>query len=84
MSSTRVTLKTVSLVDNILRNFIFDTSLKLKKGIWGTKSDVSDNFPVFVSVNSSLKMHKKAMHDTKLMAFKAVLRNVNWNSINHY
>ena len=28
---TRVTSKTVSLIDNIFTNFIFDTSLKLKK-----------------------------------------------------
>ena len=83
MSSTRVTLKTVSLVDNIFKNVIIDTSLKLNKWIWGTKSDVFDNFSLFVSINSSLKMHKRAMHDTKLMPFKTVLCNVNWNSINH-
>ena len=87
---TRVTSKTVSLIDNIFTNFIFDTSLKRKKGI--IKSDVSDHFPVFVSLCSPSKtrkeyekisIHKRVIHDTNLMAFKTDLRNVNWNSINH-
>ena len=47
----RVTSKTFSLTDNIFTNFIFDTLLKLKKGI--NKRKVSDHFPVFVSLNSS-------------------------------
>ena len=81
---TRVTSKTVSLIDNIFTNFIFDTSLKLKKGI--IKSDVSDHFPVFSSLCSPSKIHKKhqkitthkrVIHDTSLMAFKTDLRNVN-------
>ena len=87
---TRVTYKTVFLIDNIFTNFIFDTSLKLKKGI--IKSDVSDHFPVFVSLCSPSKIHKeyrkitihkKVIHDTKLMAFTTDLRYVKWNSINH-
>ena len=76
---TRITSKTVSLIDNIFTNFIFDTSLKLKKGI--IKSDES----VFVSLNSSLKIHKekqkitihkRVMRDTNLTAFEIDLRNV--------
>ena len=72
---TRVTSKTVSLIDNIFTNFIFDTSLKPKKGI--IKSDVSYHFPVFVSLCSPSKIHKeyqkitihkRAIHDTDLMA----------------
>ena len=87
---TKITSKTVSSIDNIFANFIFDTSLKLKKGI--IKSDVSDHFPVFVSLCSPSKIykeypkitiHKRVIHDTNLMAFKTDLRNVNWNSINH-
>ena len=87
---TRVTSITVSLIDNIFTNFIFNTSLKLKKEI--IKSDVSDHFPVFVSLFSPSKahkeyqkitIHKRVIHDTNLMAFNADLRNVNWNSINH-
>ena len=87
---TRVTSKPVSLIDNIFKKFTFDTSLKLKKGI--IKSDVSDHFPVFVSLCSPSKIHKehqkitihkRVIHDTNLMAFKTDLRNVNWNSINH-
>ena len=83
---TRITSKTVSLIDNIFTNFISDTSLKLKKGI--IKSDES----VFVSLNSSLKIHKekqkitihkRVMRDTNLTAFEIDLRNVHWNSINH-
>ena len=87
---TRVTSKTVSLIDNIFTNFIFDTSLKLKKGI--IKSNVSDHFPVFASLCSPSKIHKEyqeiTIHerlicDTNLMAFKTDLHSVNWNSINH-
>ena len=72
---TRVTSKTVSLIDNIFTNFIFDTSLKPKKGI--IKSDVSYHFPVFVSLCSPSKIHKeyqkitihkRVIHDTDLMA----------------
>ena len=74
---TRVTSKTVSLIDNIFTNLIFDTSLKLRKGI--IKSNVSDHFPVFVSLYSLSKIHKeyqkiaihkRVMHDTKLMTLK--------------
>ena len=74
---TRVTSKTVSLTDNIFTNLIFDTSLKLRKGI--IKSNVSDHFPVFVSLYSLSKIHKeyqkiaihkRVMHDTKLMTLK--------------
>ena len=87
---TRVTSKTVSLIDNVFTSFIFETSLKIKKGI--IKSDVSDNFPVFVSLCSPSKIHKehqkitvheRVIHEANLMAFKTDLRNVNWNSINH-
>ena len=87
---TRVTSKTVSLIDNIFTNFIFDTLLKLKKGI--IKSDASNHFPVFVFLCSPSKIQKKhqkitinkrVIHDTNLMVFKTDLRNVNWNSINH-
>ena len=87
---TRVTSKTFSLIDNIFTNFIFYTSLKLKKGI--IKIDVSDHFPVFFSLCSSSKIHKEhqkisihksVIEDTNLMASKANLRMVNWNSINH-
>ena len=87
---TRVTSKTVSLIDNIFTNFIFDTSLKLKKGI--NKSDVSDHFPVFASLCSPWKIHKehqeitiykRVIHDTNLMVFKTDFSNVYWNSINH-
>ena len=88
---TRVTSKTISLIGNIFTNFIFGTSLKLIKGI--IKSDVSHHFPVFVSLCSPSKIHKehqkitihkRVIHDTNLMAFKTDLRNVNWNSTNHY
>ena len=83
-------LKTVSLIDIIFTNFIFDTSLKPKTRI--IKSYASERFPVFFSLNSSSKIykenqkttiHKRVMHDTKLTVFKKSLHNVNWNSINH-
>ena len=87
---TRVTSKTVSLIDNIFTNFIFDTSLKPKKGI--IKSDFPYHFPSFVSLscgskmhkeNQKINIHKRVMHDTNFMAFKTDLHNFNWNSINH-
>ena len=53
---TRVTSKTVSLIDNVFTNFIFDISFKLKRGI--IKNDVSDHFPVFVSLCYPSKIHK--------------------------
>ena len=56
MKPTRVTSKTVSLIDNVFTNFIFDISFKLKKGI--IKNDVSDHFPVFVSLCYPSKIHK--------------------------
>ena len=64
--------------------------MKLKKGM--IKSDVSDHFPVFVSLDSpsnihkgsqKIAIHKRVMHDINLMAFKKYLRNVNWNSVSH-
>ena len=69
---TRVTSKTVSLIDNIFTNFIFDTSLKLKKGI--IKSDVSDNFPVFVFLCSPSKIHEEYQ---KITIDKRVMRDTN-------
>ena len=55
--TTGLTSKTVSLICNIFANFMFDTLLKLKKGI--IRSDVSDHFPEFASLNSSSKFKKK-------------------------
>ena len=43
----RVTCKTVSLIDKIFTNLIFDTLLKLKKGL--VKSVVSHHFRYFFS-----------------------------------
>ena len=51
----QTTSKTVSLIDTIFTNFIFDTSLKRKKDI--IKSDVSEFFPVFSSLCSPSKIH---------------------------
>ena len=62
----------------------FDTSLKLKKAI--IKSDMSDHFPVFVSLFSPSKIHNEYQKITihkRVMPFKTDLRNGNWNSINH-
>ena len=65
--------------------------MKLKKGI--IKSKVSDHLPVFVSLSSRSKIHKedrkitihkRVINDKNQVAFKTDLRNINWNSINHY
>ena len=63
MRPARTTSKTVYLNDNIFANFIFDTSLKLKKGI--IQSDVYDHFPVLFSINSSSKTNKENFTFTK-------------------
>ena len=68
---TGVTSKTVSLIDNIFTNFIFDTSLKLKKGIiW----KLSGYFSIFVSLNSSLKIYKE---NKKIANHKRVTHQTN-------
>ena len=64
--------------------------IETQKGI--IKSDVSNNFPIFVSLcfpsktqkeYQKITIHKRVIHDTKPIAFKTGLRSVNWNSINH-
>ena len=74
MKPTRVTCRvtSVSLIDNIFTNFIFDTSWKLKKGI--IKSDVSDHFPVFVSLCPPSKIHKEHQ---KITIYKRVIHDTN-------
>ena len=78
-----MTSKTDSLIDNVFTNFNFCTLLKLQKEI--IKCDLSDHFPVFVSLYSPSKIHKECQkitnrkrvkHDTNLMEFKKNLRNV--------
>ena len=88
--STRVKSKTGSLIVMYSEILFLETSLKLKKRI--IKSDVSDHFPVFVSLcypskvhkeHQKITIHKRVTHDTNLMAFQIDLHNVNWNSTNH-
>ena len=81
---TRVTTKSATLIDNIFTNFIFDMSLK--KGI--IKSDISDHFPIFVSVNiSKIKnnhkgktvVKKRTFNQRDIQSFKDDLLNINWS-----
>ena len=84
---TRVISETVTLIDNILKNFIFDTSAKT--GI--IRSDLSDHLPKFVSLMSSTKLQKenlknaiqeRVMNKTNIENFKLELIDVNWNIMN--
>ena len=56
---TRVTSKTVSLIDSLFTNFAFDTSLKLEKEI--IKSDVSDQFCIFLFHQNFIKKTKRLL-----------------------
>ena len=60
---TRVTCKTVSLINKIFTNLIFDTLLKLKKGF--VKSGVSHRFRYFFSY----VLHQKFKKKTKRLLF---------------
>ena len=69
--STRVKSKTGSLIVMYSEILFLETSLKLKRGI--IKSDVSDHFPVFVSLCYPSKIHKGYQkitihNDSNLMA----------------
>ena len=84
---TRVISETVTLIDNILKNFIFDTSAKT--GI--IRSDLSDHLLTFVSLMSSTKLEnenlknaiqERVMNKTNIENFKLELINVNWNIMN--
>ena len=55
-SPTRVTSKTISLIDNILKLY-FGTSLNVKKAI--INSDVSVHFPE----DKKITIHRRVMHD---------------------
>ena len=85
----RVTSKTVPLIGNIFTNFILTLHWNSKK-----ESLKVMCLPIFLYLSSyvfhqklikeyqKITIHKRVMHGTNLMAFKADLRNVNWNSIN--
>ena len=82
---TRVTSNSVSIIDNIFTNCIFDISLK--KGI--IKSDITDHFPIFVALNVSncklntrkVKVTKRYFDEENKQSFKNDLINVNWHQI---
>ncbi|XP_065658943.1 uncharacterized protein LOC136083470 [Hydra vulgaris] len=83
---TRITQTTTSLIDNIITNDIFNNSLK--KGI--IKSDISDRFPIFFSIdiyakilyNEKKSFKKRLFHNKNLESFKYQLSLVNWDIIN--
>ena len=68
---TGVTSKTVPLIDNIFTNFIFETLFRLKKG---TIRKLPGHFPVFISLNSSLKIYKE---NKKIANHKRVTHQTN-------
>ena len=77
----------MSLIDNIFTFFFFfDTSSNSKKeSLTAMCLTISLNsLSKFHKENQNITIHKKVMRDTNLMTFKTELRNVNWNSINHF
>ncbi|XP_065639571.1 uncharacterized protein LOC136072316 [Hydra vulgaris] len=82
---TRVTPTSITAVDNILTNSIFDTSLKA--GI--IKTDISDHFPVFFSltqdiksINScKIKIYKRKINKFAIQQFKDSLSAEQWDKV---
>jgi hypothetical protein len=84
---TRVTATSASLIDNIITT---DTSNNLlKTGI--IKSDTSDHFPIFLSININTDsvLHEKQViikrfiNDKNILSFKEQLSLINWNSVSN-
>ena len=84
---TRITSKTATLIDNILTNTVFDTSMKT--GI--IKNNLSDHFPIFVSLKMSseirkekqnISIQKREINEANTRAFKFALANVKWDFLN--
>ena len=84
---TRITESTTSIIDNIITNDIFNQSLK--KGI--IKSDITDHFPIFFSINTDIKViinknnsfSKRIYSKTNLATFNDQLSMLHWQHINH-
>ena len=83
---TRITQTSATLIDNIITTDIFNKSLK--KGI--IKSDVSDHFPIFFSININTiiisqqeqTVKKRYFNTANLRSFKEQLSLLHWNQIN--
>ena len=82
---TRVTSKSITAIDNILTNIMFDSSLKV--GI--VKTDISDHFPIYFSINteqsiaqnSTVKIKKRVYDKNNTKIFKEELNSLNWQSV---
>ena len=82
---TRISEHSASLIDNILTTDIFNNSLK--KGI--IKSDVSDHFPIFFSIQLTkeklregvIKIKKRVFNKSYITPFKEQLSLLHWRHI---
>ena len=82
---TRVTSTSATLIDNILTNSFFDTSLK--KGI--VKTPISDHFPIFTSfqtstkkiLNEKIETFKRIFTDGNKNSFKEEIKKIDWTSL---
>ena len=82
---TRISEHSASLIDNILTTDIFNNSLK--KGI--IKSDVSDHFPKFFSIQLTkeklregvVKIKKRVFNKRNITSFKEQLSLLHWRHI---
>ncbi|XP_065664776.1 uncharacterized protein LOC136086406 [Hydra vulgaris] len=84
---TRVTPTSITAIDNILTNSLFDTSLKA--GI--IKADISDHFPIFFSLTQDIKSnnsckiktYKSKINKFAIQQFKDSLSAEEWDKVYH-
>ena len=83
---SRVITSIATLIDNIFRNYDFDTSLK--KGI--IKTSISDHFSIYAAIklsnektkNQKIKIKKRFFSDQNKESFKQNLQKLNWKEFN--
>ncbi|XP_065639635.1 uncharacterized protein LOC136072356 [Hydra vulgaris] len=83
---TRITENSTTLIDNILTINIYNNDIQI--GI--IKSDISDRFPIFLTINTistpninkSQTIRKRIFNKKNLEAFKYQLSLLNWKHIN--
>ena len=83
---TRVTTSSATLIDNIFRNCVFDTSLKNRI----IKTFISDHFAISAAITLSnektrkqkTKIKKRCLSDKNKKCFKQDLQKINWEELN--
>ncbi|XP_065662942.1 uncharacterized protein LOC136085555 [Hydra vulgaris] len=83
---SRITENSITLIDNILTTDVYNNNIQ--KGI--IKSDISDHFPIFLTINTILTpntiksqtIRKRIFNKKNLETFKYQLSMLNWKHIN--